>query len=395
MTLTEFHGYKDSVRWRLVPAGVEVEGSGVERTRSVAKTVTRVWETYAADINRTARARRVPCALIVATICTESGGRADAVRLEPGYKSDESTPHKVSPGLMQTLISTAREALQMSFDRNWLLVGANSIEAGTAYIAQQARFTKLDPPLVAAAYNAGRLLHQPGARNRWKLKQYPIGTGEHCDRFVRFFNDAVFVLGQHRTRPAVGLEGLLGGLAPVASPNVAPNAGRNGAGGVEIAFGENAKATDVTPYSRGVLEDILRTAGLKRAVVSSTSRTPKDQARVMYNNLEVHGVEAQKKLYAPAGDRVIDVYAKAKAAGKTADQIKLDMEEKIKILGPTRVSKHASDPKVLNVFDVAPSSIKNRHAFEEAVKEDRRVSKFLTPAKSDPGYHIEVPQQQK
>lgn len=108
MALAEFHGYKDSVRWRLVPAGVEVEGSGVERTRSVAKTVTRVWETYAADINRTARARRVPCALIVATICTESGGRADAVRLEPGYKSDESTPHKVSPGLMQTLISTAR-----------------------------------------------------------------------------------------------------------------------------------------------------------------------------------------------------------------------------------------------------------------------------------------------
>src|SRR3712207_1929536 len=137
MSLTEFHGYKDSVRWRLVPAGVEIEGSGVERTRSVAKTVGRVWEAYAADINRTARARRVPCALIVATICTESGGRADAVRLEPGYKSDEETPHKVSPGLMQTLISTAREALQMSVDRRWLLEGPNSIEAGGAGIAEQ------------------------------------------------------------------------------------------------------------------------------------------------------------------------------------------------------------------------------------------------------------------
>ena len=184
---------------------------------------------------------------------------------------------------------------------------------------------------------------------------------------------------------------MLGGPAPVSSPSP----GRNGAGEVEIAFGENAKAADVTPYSRGVLEDILRTAGLKRAVVSSTSRTPKDQARVMYNNLEVHGVKAQRELYAAAGDKVIDVYAESKAAGKTADGIKQDMEEKINRLGPTRVSKHASDPKVLNVFDVAPSSIKNRHAFEKAVKDDKRVSKFLTPAKSDPGYHIEVPQQQK
>lgn len=388
MSLTEFHGYEDGVRWRLVPAGVEVEGSGVERTRSVAKTVTRVWETYSADINRTARARRVPCALIVATICTESSGRADALRLEPGYKSDEKTPHKVSPGLMQTLISTAREALQMSVDREWLLVGANSIEAGTAYIARQARFTKLDPPLVAAAYNAGRLAYQPGERNRWKLRQYPIGTGEHCDRFVRFFNDAVFVLGRHGTRPAVGLDDLLRGVAPVSSPPAV----RNGSREVNIEFGQNANPADVTPYSREVLEGILRAANLKRAVVSSTSRTPKDQARVMYNNLEAHGVEAQKKLYAAAGDKVIDVYARSKAAGRTPEQIKLDMEEKIKDLGPTNVSKHASDPKVLNVFDVAPSSIKDKRAFEKAVGDDRRVAKFLTPAKSDPGYHLEIPQ---
>lgn len=391
MALTEFHGYRDGVRWRLVPAGVEIEGNGVERTRSVAKTVMRVWDTYGTDINRTARARRVPCALIVATICTESGGRADSVRLEPGYKSDESTPHKVSPGLMQTLISTAREALQMSFDRDWLLVGANSIEAGTAYIAKQAKFTKLDPPLVAAAYNAGRLAYQSGGRNRWKLRQYPLGTGEHCDRFVRFFNDAVFVLGQHSKRPTVGLEALLSGPAPASSSNVA----RVGTREVKIEFGENANAADVTTYSIEVLEDILRTAGLKQALVSSTSRTPKDQARVMYNNLERYGVEAQKKLYAPAGDKVIDVYAKSKAEGKTADKIKLAMEEKIKSLGPTNVSKHASDPKILNVFDVAPSSISNKRAFERAVKEDRRVSKFLSPAKSDPGYHIEISQRQK
>jgi len=210
-SLTEFHGYRDSVRWRVVPAGVEIEGSGVERTRGVPATARRVWEAYAADINRAAKDKSVPCALVIATICTESGGKADALRLEPRYVSDEKTPNKVSPGLMQTLISTAREAVQMSLDRNWLLVAANSILAGTTYIAHQAKDTQLDPPLVAAAYNAGRLTHQPGAQNRWKLRQYPIGTGAHCDRFVRFFNDAVFLLQDHPTRPAVGLEALLRG----------------------------------------------------------------------------------------------------------------------------------------------------------------------------------------
>lgn len=216
MSLTDFHGFQDSIRWRLTRDGVEIENSGIERTRGNPTTVTRVWENFGQAINRTARARRVPCALIVATICTESGGRADAVRLEPGYVSDEKTPGKVSPGLMQTLISTACDAVQMCVDREWLLQPANSIDAGTAYIAGQRKLTGFDPPLVAAAYNAGRLAYQSGAQNRWKLRQYPIGTGAHCDRFVRFFNDAVFVLARHAVRPTVGLEELLsaGGAVP-------------------------------------------------------------------------------------------------------------------------------------------------------------------------------------
>jgi hypothetical protein len=29
------------------------------------------------------------------------------------------------------------------------------------------------------------------------MRQYPIGTSKHCDRFVKWFNDAVFVLERH------------------------------------------------------------------------------------------------------------------------------------------------------------------------------------------------------
>lgn len=160
---------------------------------------------------------------------------------------------------------------------------------------------------------------------------------------------------------------------------------------ITIKYGTNANAKDVTAFSLVVLRDILRTAGLRSALISSTARTPPQQARVMYNNIEAKGVAAQKKLYAAAGDAVIDVYVKSKAAKKSPDQIKADMEAKIIELGPTRISHHAADPKVLNVFDVAPSSIADKKAFELAVSKDKRVSKFLLPP-NDPGYHLEIPQ---
>jgi hypothetical protein len=211
--LTQFHGYRDSVRWRLGPQGVEIEGSGVERTAGAPITVTSVWDTHAEAINRAAQQYDVPCVLIVATICTESGGNADAVRLEPKYKSDEETPNQVSPGLMQTLISTARQAMSATVDRQWLLDPANSITAGTAVIAQQRTQTELDPPLVAAAYNAGGLRYDSSAGNRWKLVQFPIGTSEHCDRFVKWFNDAVAALAGHAVRPTVPYDRLLGPAA--------------------------------------------------------------------------------------------------------------------------------------------------------------------------------------
>ncbi|MND09835.1 hypothetical protein D3C83_334710 [compost metagenome] len=57
------------------------------------------------------------------------------------------------------------------------------------------------------------------------------------------------------------------------------------------------------------------------------------------------------------------------------------------------MSRHAADPRVLNVFDVAPSSVANRAAFEQAVRAEPRVAKFLVPPK-DPGYHLEIPQLQ-
>ena len=75
--------------------------------------------------------------------------------------------------------------------RTYLLRPAGSIEAGTAYIARQEAKTGFDPPLVAAAYNAGGVYEEAREPNRWRLRCYPLGTGHHVDRWVKWFNDAV------------------------------------------------------------------------------------------------------------------------------------------------------------------------------------------------------------
>jgi hypothetical protein len=153
---------------------------------------------------------------------------------------------------------------------------------------------------------------------------------------------------------------------------------------VDISFGPNAKAADVTEFSRGVLTDILKAAGLSRVTISSTSRLPADQARVMFINLEQQGIDAQRRLYKEPGRKVIEVYRQSKLAGKDQASIQAAMTAEMVRLGPTTVSRHASDPKILNVFDVAPSSVSNRPAFEAAVRAEPRVAKFLLPP-NDPG----------
>jgi hypothetical protein len=407
--LAQPHRFRDSVPWLVSPKGVVVSGK-LERTPGPPNTVTHVWETYHAAINAAASRFQVPAHLIIATICTESQpiGNARSLRTEPGFVSDEATPHRVSPGLMQTLISTARSALRNpKIDRKFLFNPANSIMAGTCVIKQGHTATNLDPPKVAAAYNAGSLIHQGSSGNRWKMRQFPIGTSAHVDRFVMFFNDACAMLAVHPIRPTVGLEAIIGdaGRTPAAKKVVAAKKAAKVLAAktslpaarpapAAISFGANAKVAALTPFSKRVLQDIMRDAGIPFALITSTQRTPAEQARAMFNNLEALGVKSQKDLYGPNGDLVIDVFVAGKRAGKTAAQIQKDMERRIIGLGPSNVSHHAADPKVLNVFDVAPNSIPaaKRAAFERAARRDKRVRKFFAPGQGDPGFHIEIPQ---
>jgi hypothetical protein len=132
--------------------------------------------------------------LLIACALTESvsSDPAGCLRKEPGYRSDDQTPHRISVGLCQLLISTARAALgNPSIDRAWLQDPRNNLRACAAYMRQQSKLTGFDPIQVACAYNAGSVYENRSAANRWRLRQFPIGTSKHADRFAIYFNAAM------------------------------------------------------------------------------------------------------------------------------------------------------------------------------------------------------------
>ena len=180
------------VRWRLTAEGVDVYPPLAPPSPEMEALLCAIWTRYGAAITAAAERRQVPAELIAACIATESSGNPDSVRIEPGSKDDQRTPHRGSVGLMQTLISTARDVvLDAKVDRQWLMDPANSILAGTAYIARHQVLTGYDPPLVAGAYNAGGLRREVSAGNPWRILCYPPHSGAHISRFVRHYNAAL------------------------------------------------------------------------------------------------------------------------------------------------------------------------------------------------------------
>lgn len=162
-----------------------------------------------------------------------------------------------------------------------------------------------------------------------------------------------------------------------------------------IKFGPKANQGVVSVHTIGVLTEILRAADCDSCLITSTSRTPAEQARIMFSNIVSQGVVKQRALYAAAGDSVIVEFENAKRAGKSDDQIIAAMEAKIRAVGPDKVSHHCADPAKLNVVDIAPSSIAKQKGFQAAVNaalKQGKVSKFLTPGNNDPAFHIEIPQ---
>jgi hypothetical protein len=165
---------------------------------------------------------------------------------------------------------------------------------------------------------------------------------------------------------------------------------------VSVSFGKNVKISSINKCSLQLLKEITDKLGINEFQISSAFRSGTDQARVMFNNIQRFGVAKQKALYGANGDRVIDAYSAALAAGKSNDEIKQAMLDEINTIGAYNVSNHSGDPNTLTVIDIDPNSIPlaNRSEFVNEINQaisNGDVSKFLHPGNSrDPAYHIEI-----
>ncbi len=164
---------------------------------------------------------------------------------------------------------------------------------------------------------------------------------------------------------------------------------------VRIAYGPNADSGAVSAGMQDIVKDGLRAAGAAVGTITSTARTPADQARAMFNNLLNTGAAAQLALYAPAGDAVIQVYVRD-TAGLNAAQIRAnaaaiqaDMVTEINNQGPQNVSAHCADPAVRTVVDVSYNSFNgtNRALFRNSVS--ARVSRIIDEPRNN-CLHLEL-----
>lgn len=221
MSLAEWHSMHGGREWRVTPDGILSRGPGGDverhRTRGAPTTMRLYLAGWRDELVGAALAEKVPLALLMMTVATENGpARIDGtevqyiqVRREPGYVSDQETPHKISVGPCHVLISSARAALgEPGIHRGWLLDPANNIRAAARFMANQRGRTGFDPILVAAAYNAGGLYEAVPGRSRWGNRWHLQTYGSHLDRAAAWYGDACAVILEDRNLWSIDLGGL-------------------------------------------------------------------------------------------------------------------------------------------------------------------------------------------
>lgn len=164
-------------------------------------------------------------------------------------------------------------------------------------------------------------------------------------------------------------------------------------------FSDTARGESVSNYSRKILDTIATASNVDvtTLLITSTTRTPEDQARIMYEQLG-NGTISR---YGSTGRAVIDIYHDSIKNGNDARQTRNAMRDTIQkyLDNGQRVSNHLGDPKVLNVFNISPTSISkdNIKTWEETLSQaldGNVISTYLGPRTRvyDSAYHIEINQ---
>ena len=205
-SLSVWHNYSGGkIWWRVTKKGVAIKNKGVVKNSKYTKQVTEIWEQYQTPILAASKKYGVPIPAIIATIFTESSGKAKAYRYEPLFyrryiknqKQWKNSPYYKSPrriaasyGLVQVMYTTAYKIGFRGKPEDLYEPEAN-IDAGAAYIASayQVKNHEWDPPKIACAYNAGSV--RATTKNNWGMYHHP----GHLGRWIPAYNGAIEVLG--------------------------------------------------------------------------------------------------------------------------------------------------------------------------------------------------------
>lgn len=187
-----------------LPTGI-VEKNGILTTKGDPKTMGTMRREYGELIGISSRFFDIPSAWIAGMITIEALRIKGTLSFDPISLRDEDgqdfahwdkRPNRVSAGLMQTLVSTARQMAEkhnthpvwngrpVSVDLGHLTIPEVSIFLGAAYMRDRADKYGMDPIKIVAAYNAGGVYADSG--NPWNLRTYGL---DRIPKFAAYTND--------------------------------------------------------------------------------------------------------------------------------------------------------------------------------------------------------------
>lgn len=190
---------------RMLTVAKNVKGFEVLRTTGTPTTMQTLKEQHGRAIREASREFDVPEHWIAGMIAIEAVRIKGTVEMDVFSLRDEDgrnfaryqeRPRRVSAGLMQTLLSTARMMAAFvdlcplfagdpeELDVGHLCVPAISIKLGTAYMAHQGNRYGADPVLLVGAYNAGGVY--AGSKSPWNIRTY---GQDRIPKFVAYAND--------------------------------------------------------------------------------------------------------------------------------------------------------------------------------------------------------------
>ncbi|WP_258436089.1 hypothetical protein [Helicobacter monodelphidis] len=162
---------------------------------------------------------------------------------------------------------------------------------------------------------------------------------------------------------------------------------------IEVVGQNGIDISLVSEHSKNILRKIAKNSNYTRVVISSTARTPRRQAEIMYNNIIQNGMKQQRNTYKAPGQQVLNTYENQKKAGKSKEEIIQAMTNIINKLGASNVSRHCVDFNVVNVVDIPHSSLgQTKEIFKSEVEKLISSSKITQVLDENGCYHIVIPQ---